>query len=131
MFRSPVIPASTAFLIVPSVSFSSIRHSAAEPVPVPVIPGKAVLCIPQFPCSSAVSSCHILFFSEGHLSADVIGKRHIAVRSFPQIIAVAENLAVLVDAIEAFMSGTPSNEMKDEPQSSAGCTADAFMNDEG
>ena len=30
--------------------------------------------------------------------------------------------------VNHFMSGAPSHEVKDEPQSGAGCEADAFMN---
>ena len=30
--------------------------------------------------------------------------------------------------VNHFMSGAPSHEIKDEPQSGAGCVADAFMN---
>jgi len=37
-------------------------------------------------------------------------------------------LARKADTIYFGMSGAPSNEIKDEPQSGDGCAADAFMN---
>ena len=40
-------------------------------------------------------------------------------------------LAHKTRAAEYFMSGAPSSDIKDEPQSGVGCVADAFMNDEG
>ena len=37
-------------------------------------------------------------------------------------------LAHKAQSANCYMSGAPSHEIKDEPQSGAGCEADAFMN---
>ena len=37
-------------------------------------------------------------------------------------------LAYKAQSANCYMSGAPSHEIKDEPQSGAGCEADAFMN---